>query len=221
MNLLFLHAFPLDARMWAPQLERFGGTAPTLYRLGGPSLEEWAAAALAEVEGDVAVVGSSMGGYTALAAARIAPERVKALVLLGSRADADTAERRAARDETIELLRTHGVEPLWERLAAQLFAPSAPADVVERARRIALEQDVDDLVRATEAMRDRADSTVVLRAFAGRLFVVVGDSDPFVPVDHFEELVSPGCIRVVRGGGHLVSLERPGLLNELLAEVIR
>ena len=217
---LFLHAFPLDARMWAPQVERFGGAAPTLYRLGGPSFEEWARAALAQVDGEVAVVGSSMGGYAALAAARIAPERVKALVLVGSRADADTPERRVARNDTIELLRTRGVEPLWERLHGQLFSPGAPREVVDRARAIALEQRVDDLVRATEAMRDRPDSTEVLRAFAGRLLVVAGDSDPFVPLDHFEGFVGPELLHVVQGGGHLVSLERPELVNALLADVL-
>ena len=220
MNVLFLHAFPLDGRMWEEQVARFGGAAPTLYGLGGPSLDEWAAAAVASVEGDLAVVGSSMGGYAALAAARVAPERVKALVLVGTRADADTPERRAARDETIRLLREHGVEALWERLHGQLFSPAAPADVVVQARQIALEQRVDDLVRATQAMRDRPDSSALLREFGGRVRVVLGDSDPFVAPEHFAELVPSDCLDVVPAGGHLLSLERPDVVGRALEQVL-
>lgn len=219
MNPVFLHAFPLDGRMWKEQVERFGGVAPTLYG-SRPSLEEWAKTALERVEGDVALVGSSMGGYVALAAARLAPERVKALVLVGSRADADAPERRSAREDTIRLLREQGNAALWEQLRDRLFSPQAPADVVEVAGAIARVQSVDDLVRATEAMRDRADSTEVLRGFAGRLLVVVGDQDPFVSADHFEALVPPESLRIVPGGGHLVAMEQPQLFNAMLEEAL-
>jgi pimeloyl-ACP methyl ester carboxylesterase len=46
---------------------------------------------------DLAVVGASLSGYVALAMARSSPERVRDLLLAGSRAGADTPERRAAR----------------------------------------------------------------------------------------------------------------------------
>ena len=219
MTPLFLHAFPFDGRMWKEQVERFGGVAPTLYG-AAPSLEEWGKAALERIEGDVALVGSSMGGYVALAAARVAPERVKALVLVGSRADADSPDRRDAREETIRLLREQGIAPVWAQLRDRLFSPQTAPDVVEVAEAIVRGQSIDDLVRATEAMRDRADSTDVLRQFDGRLLVVVGDEDPFVGPDHFEPLVPPESLHVVPGGGHLLGMERPQLLNGLLEEVL-
>jgi pimeloyl-ACP methyl ester carboxylesterase len=220
MNVVFLHAFPLDGRMWETQVGRFGGIAPTLYALGGPSLEEWARAVLRRVEGDVALVGSSIGGYTALEAARLAPERVKALVLVGSRADADSRERRTARDETIRLIRERGVQALWEEMRPRLFSEAAPADVVARARTIALDQRPEQLMRATEAMRDRADSSETLRSFAGRLLVVVGGDDPFVSPPDLDGLVPPERLRVIDGAGHLVSMEQPDVFNDLLEEVL-
>jgi pimeloyl-ACP methyl ester carboxylesterase len=221
VNVVFLHAFPLDGRMWEAQVGRFDGIAPTLYGLGGPSLEEWARALLGRVEGDVALVGSSMGGYTALAAARLAPDRVKALVLVGARADADTPERRAARDETIRLIRDGGVQALWEEMRSKLFSAAAPPELLARARTVALDQRPDQLIRATEAMRDRADSTELLRSFPGRLLVVVGDEDPFASPADFTGVVPPERLRVIESAGHLVSMERPELFNDLLEEVLR
>ena len=53
--------------MWDRQVERFGGVAVRLYGRGN-SIDGWAAQLLDELTGDdLALVGASMGGYTALA----------------------------------------------------------------------------------------------------------------------------------------------------------
>ena len=89
MTVVFLHAFPLDERMWEQ-----GG--PRLYGLGR-TMDEWADAVLESHPGRLILVGASMGGYAALAAARRAPERLAGLLLVGSRPEADTPERYATR----------------------------------------------------------------------------------------------------------------------------
>jgi len=99
MKVVLLHAFPLDERMWDPQREALAGydvVTPNLYDLGGNSVEGWAQAVLDQVDGEIAAVGASLGGYVALAMARIAPGRVHGLLLAGSRAGADPSDR--ARD---------------------------------------------------------------------------------------------------------------------------
>src|SRR5439155_71205 len=106
MKVALLHAFPLDERMWEPQLPVLAGrevVAPNLYGLGGGSIDAWAGQILEAVTGELVAVGASMGGYVGLAMARQAPERVSALLLAGSRATADPPERRAARDEMIRV----------------------------------------------------------------------------------------------------------------------
>ena len=215
MKVVFLHALPLDERMWEQQLEALAGrdvAAPNLYALGGSSMDGWAERLLERVEGELVLVGASMGGYCALAAARRAPERIRGLVLAGSRADPDTPERRAARADTIALIREQGVEALWESMRPRLLSEAADEAVVERARRIALEQEPEALVRAVEAIRDRGDSSDVLAALGERALVVLGDSDPFVaPAD-----VTGAPVYVLPDCGHLPSLERPAELLTLL-----
>ena len=55
--------------------------APHLYGRG-PSIDDWAAQLLRDIDGPLVAVGASMGGYCALALARRAPERVVGMVLV-------------------------------------------------------------------------------------------------------------------------------------------
>ena len=204
MKILLLHAWPPDERMWERQVETLRGAghepvAPRLYGRG-PSIDEWAAQLLSEVDGAFVAVGASMGGYCALALARRASERVPGLVLVGSRAAADSDERRGFRDETASALRAGGV----------------PAD---------LETDVgaEELAVAQEAMRDRPDLTGVVASFGGPLLVCVGDRDEIVPVGEAGELAGGallGTLEIFPGAGHLLSLEQPERFDAVLLEFL-
>ena len=211
MKVVLLHAFPLDERMWAPQRPALDGhevVAPNLYDLGGNSIDGWAERILEDASGEFFAAGSSMGGYVALALARQAPDRVRGLLLAGSRAGADSDERKAARNEGIRTLREEGIEA-WQ---SQSPAPPPP------------ERTVEELVRATEALRDRRDATEVVRTFAGPLAFVVGDRDDFLPVAEAEELAAAapdGRLYVLEDTGHFSSIERPKRFNEILTEQLR
>ena len=201
MTVVYLHAFPLDERMWPAE-----AAAPRLYGLGR-TMDDWADAVLEAYPGRLVLVGASMGGYAAMAAARRAPERLAGLLLAGSRPEADTPERYAKRAETIALARERGAEGVWEAMRETLFRDESDPDVVARARTLVLERTEDELVTGLEAIRDRPDSTEAYRALGDRALTVVGDRDPFVPVEdarRFEPdaIVLPAC-------GHLPSLERP------------
>ena len=201
MTVVYLHAFPLDERMWPAE-----AAAPRLYGLGR-TMDDWADGVLEAYPGRLVLVGASMGGYAAMAAARRAPERVAGLLLVGSRPEADTPERYAKRAEMIALARERGAEGVWEAMRETLFRDESDPDVVARARTLVLERTEEELVAGLEAIRDRPDSTEAYRALGDRALTVVGDRDPFVPVDdarRFEPdaIVLPAC-------GHLPSLERP------------
>jgi pimeloyl-ACP methyl ester carboxylesterase len=218
VTVVLLHALPLDERMWEPNLEALDGhdvVAPRLYDLGS-SMAEWARAVLEHFEGPAVFVGASMGGYCGLAIARLAPERVQGLLLGGSRPDADSPERRAGRADTIRLIESEGAAGLWESMRPKLFPDDADPAVVERARQLALDQEPAGLVRAVQAIRDRPDSTDVLRGLADRALLVLGDRDSFVApheVEEFDVRVLPGC-------GHLPSLQRPHDFDAILKEML-
>ena len=211
MKVVLVHAFPLDERMWEPQQEALAGhdvEAPNLYDLGGSSVAGWARTLLDRLDGDLALVGSSLGGYVSYAMAGQAPERVRGLLLAGARAGADSPERRAARDQAIRTLREDGIDA---------WAPNAPAPPPP-------ERTVEELVRATEALRDREDSTDVVAGFPGPLWIAVGDADPFLPVEEARQIAAGapnGRLEVFEGTGHFPNRDRPERFNELLREFLQ
>jgi pimeloyl-ACP methyl ester carboxylesterase len=203
--------------MWQPQLGALRDhevVTPDLYGRGR-TIDAWAESVLADADGELAVVGASIGGYCALAMARIAPDRVRGLFLAGARAEADTPERRKGRAETIELVQREGPERLVEEMRAQLFAGDAP--------NVTWEQDPDRLIGALAAMRDRPDSSGVVASFAGPLLIAVGERDPFFAVEEARVLAASaqqGRLEVFPGAAHLPSLEQPERFNLVLADFL-
>jgi pimeloyl-ACP methyl ester carboxylesterase len=173
-------------------------------------MEAWADSVAGETDGELALVGASMGGYCALALAAREPERVRGVLLVGARPDADSAERRAGRADTIELIRNEGPDALWASMREKLFGDDFDVD------ESLLYRDRNGLAGAVEAIRDRRDSTAVVRSLAGPVQFVVGDSDPFVSAKELREF----DVREVAGARHLVNLERPVEFNEILGDFL-
>ena len=215
MTVLLLHALPLDERMWAPQRDAFpDAVTPRLYGRG-PSMEDWARGILDEVDGELVVLGASMGGYCALELLRQAPERVRGLALVGARVEADSPERREGRARLLELIGTGGAEALWEDMRPKLFPPG-DTDAVAFARGLALEQRPDELADAVKAIRDRHDSTEVVARFERPVLFSAGREDPFVAPEEAPSLAEVQSFDT----GHLPSLERPEVFNPVLAEFV-
>jgi pimeloyl-ACP methyl ester carboxylesterase len=195
---VWLHGWPLDERMWDRQVAAFGGVAVRLYGRGN-SIDGWAAQLLEDLPGDdLALVGSSMGGYAALAMARLAPERVAAIVLSASKATPDVPERRAFRDELIERLRADGPP---ENAAAGVG--------------------VEELVACQEAIRDRADLTEVVMSFGGVFVACAGTEDDLVLTEDAFELAAiavDGRPYVFAGAGHFLNLDQPDEFDAMIRE---
>ena len=140
-----------------------------------------------------------------------APERVRGLLLVGARPDADTEERRAGRADTIALIRNEGPGRTVAHDACRSSSTTRAWPNEQLVYR-----DTDALITALEAVRDREDSTDVVRSFAGPVQFVVGEFDPYVSAGELSEF----DVRELKGVGHLVNLERPDEFNEILREFV-
>jgi pimeloyl-ACP methyl ester carboxylesterase len=135
---VLVHAFPLNAEMWRPQLRHvpagFRFIAPDLRRFGEsggdpgdlPTMDDYAAdiaGLLDALEIERAVIGGlSMGGYVTFALFRAAPERFAGMVLADTRSQADTPAARDGRRTMTELGCNHPSRESGHR------RPRAPAD---------------------------------------------------------------------------------------------
>ena len=223
MRLVLLHALPFDRRMWdttRPMLA--DALVPTFYGLGD-SIQEWATAILDECRGDddLIVVGSSVGGSCALEIARTSPHKVRGIVLVGSKA---TVRRDpASRDAVVGVLQDEGISAAWLRYWAPLFGPNAAPETLAAAHRLALEQNVDDVIRGVRAFHDRPDHAEFVSTWTRHLVVVTGAEDR-TPTPAVARASVQGARReqvIVENCGHYVSLEQPDMFHAILTDQCR
>ena len=229
--LVVLHPFPLDATAWDPFLRALAWpgpvVAPNFPGFGGaaaepaPTIERFAdsVATLVARHPAALVVGLSMGGYTALALAVRHPDRVGALALACTRADADDEAIRAGRERSIETVRTEGRDAFVDGLIPRLLAPGSAAHTVARTRAIARRQPPEAIVAALRALRDRPDRNADLAAIAAPAMVIAGAQDAVIPPAATRALAAGlrrGRLAVVEGAGHLAPMERPAVVASLV-----
>jgi pimeloyl-ACP methyl ester carboxylesterase len=227
---VLLHAFPLSREMWKPQAESLSKDCriltPDLPGFGGstgfldePSVNGMAVAVAdfldaVSVTEPVALGGLSMGGYVALAFARKYPDRIRALVLADTRAEADDATGKANRDKMIAFAQEHSAADLIEQMMPKMLSEETwknRPEVVEAIRRIASAQPIGGIVNALKALRDRPDARPGLDDIKAPALVVVGAKDALTPPALSQDLAVRirGQIEVIPGAGHLSNLEKP------------
>jgi pimeloyl-ACP methyl ester carboxylesterase len=210
-DLVLLHAFPLDARMWDVP----GARTPSLRGTGEPDLTTLARGVLAELDDldRFLLGGCSMGGYVAMALLRIAPERVKGLVFVDTKHTADTEEAAANRHAMADRVEREGVgEWLADALLPNLLGPDASAEAKDLTRRMVLDQRAEDVAWWQRAMAGRPDSTEVLETLDVPSLVLVGEHDRLTPPDVAAKLavtLKHSTSERIEDAGHLPPVERP------------
>jgi 3-oxoadipate enol-lactonase len=233
-GLLLLHAWPLDARMWEPQLaalpEGLPIAAPNHPGFGdAPAAGDVmtmeacarnAVAAMDEAGIDRALVcGSSIGGYIAFELWRRARQRVLGFVLANTRAVADTPEAAAGRRDTAERLREEG--NLLATAPPPLLAEDAPPELQERVRSLIADQSAEAIAAALLGMAARPDSTPDLSAIDVPTLVITSRGDRLIAPDvaiAMGEQIPSARVEVIEGVGHLPNLEAPEAFNRLLLD---
>ena len=228
--LAWLHAFPLSAEMWRPQLDDapadwrviapdlagFGGTDDTP---GTPAIDDFAAdldALLSTLGIPRAVVGGlSMGGYAAFAMLRRHPARVRALVLADTRSGADSPEARDGRARMLSVVREKGARGVADEMLPKLIGETSHRSrplVVAGVRRLIESQRPDGIARAIERLRDRPDATPQLPGITVPTLVIVGEEDRVTPPAEARALardISGATLATIPAAGHLSNLENP------------
>lgn len=239
--LVFLHAFPLDRRMWAPQesfakhYRRIAVDFPGFNesRLTTSSSMETMARGVMKTLDSLGVrekavfVGLSMGGYVLMQIARVFPDRIRAAAFVSTRSAPDTAEGKQKRLDNIEIVQKQGVKKLVELQLPALLGETTHRErpnVVETVRGIANAQPADAIIGALRGMAERSDMSTVLDGLQCPALFVSGAEDTIIKSSEMEGMakrVKNSEFHVVEKVGHLLSLERPEALDDLINHFLK
>jgi pimeloyl-ACP methyl ester carboxylesterase len=235
---LLLHAFPLNAKSFRPQLEALSSK----YRLivpdqrgfgesglgNGPTemstLARDGLALLDHLRIDSAVVGGvSMGGYASMALLRLDPARVKGLLLVDTRATEDDEPGKKRREETAKKVSEQGIGVLADSMVPQLLSAGASPELRKEVESIIRTNSPKGAAAALRGMALRPDSREILARYAGPALVVVGEQDTLTPPDAaiaMMKLMANASLLVLPRAGHLSHLEAWSEFNAAFDEFV-
>jgi 3-oxoadipate enol-lactonase len=242
-TILLVHGFPLGSKLWEGQIEALQDgcriIAPDLRGYGSSDAPDDIESYSLELYGDdlaalldelgidkVVYVGLSMGGYLAFPFLRKHGDRVEALVLADTRAEADPPEGVEKRSAQQKQIRTEGIGGLVEALPKALLSQTTwdqKPDVVERAKALMQHPDIGWL-GSLQAMKTRPDSSDQLTAIDVPTLIMVGEEDGITPPDAartMHEHIGGSRLVVIPDAGHLSNLESPEAFNGALADFLK
>ena len=220
--LVLLHGFPLDHHLWdavLPLLEdTFDLILPDLRGFGESStvdsfyaMEDYASDIAGLLDGlgirKAAIAGHSMGGYVALAFARLFPERVRGLALVSSQVLADASERKEGRYKSAAEVAEHGIGSVVEAMTPKF---TSDKKLQAFARQSMERQQPAAYIGALKAMAERVDSTSLLASFLFPVVLIHGDADALIPVDRAREVkaaLPQAHLVEISGAGHMPMME--------------
>ncbi len=240
---LFLHAFPLNSKMYQFQFKAleennipyiaydyfgFGSrnNFPTDY-----SIETLTDAIVSELT-DLGVkkvipVGDSMGGYIMFDLWRRYKELIKGLVFVSTRAEADTEESKKGRYATIEKIKKEGKDFLIDFMLDAQVSPKTKEDKekMKLLECIMNEATEEGIIKALKALAERKDNRGLLNSINVPTLVIAGEDD--------ERITPPSIVRKIADGipnakfitisnsAHLPPFENPDEFNRILIQFLK
>jgi pimeloyl-ACP methyl ester carboxylesterase len=240
---VLIHGFPFSESIWEAQADALARDAcvvcPDLRGAGksgeseGPYLMETLAADVALLLDALgieraSIAGHSMGGYVALAFARMFTERVARLALVPSRLRTDTPREAQARRELADRIeREESIEPVVESMLPRLFAPSTPAErpnVIERAYEIVRCNAPGGAAAALRGVALRSSAEDIAEDLDVPMVMIAGARDATLAQEEAREIVGHfprGRLIVCERSGHLPMMEEPELVTQALRQWLK
>jgi len=242
--LVLLHGYPFDGSIWqgqvdylskeahviAPDTPGFGQSPDLPGDSKDATMDAYAdilAATLKENgQNNIVLVGHSMGGYISFAFLRRHADMLRGLVLVATKAGADTEAGREGRFKQAAAVEEKGAQAVVEAMLPKLFAPATyeeKPELVESIRNTMLQQNRRGIIAALHAMASRPDSTPDLAGISVPVLIISGAEDAVMPAAEADNLHSGirGSQHVtIEGAGHMLMLEEPDRFNEALSTFV-
>lgn len=238
------HSYLFDKSMWSPQIEtlakHFRVIAPDLWGHGDSpnlpastqSMTDIAEDHLALMESlDInkfAVVGLSVGGMWGAELAALAPQRVKALMLMDTFVGAETEESRGNYFKMLDAIEFTGqiTSPLLEYVAAQFYSIHGAQEDKQRLTdylaSLTAEQLRASIIPLGKMIFGRPDRLSMLRAIHCPVHIATGALDlPRPPAEGQLMAESLGCgFTLIPDAAHISNRENPAFVSTLITDFL-
>jgi pimeloyl-ACP methyl ester carboxylesterase len=173
-----------------------------------------------QITEQVVLGGLSMGGYVALSLMARYPRRVRGLMLMDTRAAADSPEAARNREELARRVDSEGhagavADAMVPRLFSEFTRTNRPG-LIGPMREVMEKTPARAVAGALRGMARRLDRTAELPQIDVPTLVLVGADDVITPSDEsrrMAEAIPNAQLVVVPHAGHLAPLENPAVAN--------
>jgi 3-oxoadipate enol-lactonase len=241
MAIIFIHGFPFNRSMWASQLEvlkddfrvisydvrghgdsDIGSTEFSISLFAGDLIHLMDTLHIATA----VVCGLSMGGYIALRAIELHPNRFLGLVLSDTQCAADTPEGKENRIKAIDGINQNGVEPYADASIINLFASESfktRQEEVVTIRSIIEKTSKETLCKTLMALANRNETCSSLSEINVPVLILVGKDDKITPIasaKFMHQKIKGSVMSIIDDAGHLANLENPFAFNSQLSQFL-
>jgi 3-oxoadipate enol-lactonase len=236
---VLLHPFPAHHEFWLPAaqslLTRYRLILPDLRGHGesglgeGPATMAKHATDIARLMDDAGIgraafVGVSIGGYALFEFLRRYRDRVSALILCNTKAQADSSEARNVRLKSAAEVLESGTEPFFESMLPKLLGETTRntrPDLVDGALRMMRKMSAEDVAMVQRGMAERPDSIATLKTISVPTRIVTGEEDVLsgaAEAEMMRQNIVGSQVKIIPKAGHYAAWERPKEVGEVLRE---
>lgn len=234
---IFLHGFPFDSRMWESTVKALSDNyyliVPDIRGFGKSEPEE-AQYTIDTYVDDLFIIqdelsirksviaGFSMGGYITLRAYERNKDRFSGIMLIDTKASADTDEARIKRGLGIKNINELGIENFMKDFIPAVFTKDAPQrikGIYDRCYTIASSQNPLGVKAALLAMAARTSTEHILNQIRVSAAIIGGREDSLTPPATMKEIhnaVKNSELHIIDNAAHMVPQENPNAFNEIL-----
>ncbi|HXS62658.1 MAG TPA: alpha/beta hydrolase [Streptosporangiaceae bacterium] len=167
------------------------------------------------------LAGMSQGGFLSLRAALLAPERVRALVLIDSQAGLEDPANAEPYEQLHQIWLDQGPAPVQDVVASIILGPGQWDDWYAKWAAA----DRDQFTLAFAALTERDDITGRLGEIGCPTLVIHGTADAAIPMERAEQvrdgLGGQVSFHVVTDGTHAANVSHPDDVNEAVLNFLR
>ena len=239
--IIFIHGFPLNKKSWEPQIEFL----KERHRVITYDIRGFGKSELGEEESSIVlfaddlielmdalqikkaiVCGLSLGGYILMNAVHRYPKRFEALILSDTQCNADTAETKDKRYQSIEKINAEGTQGYADASVKNLFCKNTfenNTGLVKEIRNTIEITPTASITSTLKALAKRSDACAFLSEISNFTLIICGKEDTITPPEKAEFLntaIKNSSLVILENAGHLSNVENPDDFNHAIGNFI-